>query len=60
MELLGQLTHKLKERESQAEWEYGRANEDYLARRDGYNHAIQLLSRFEEMEQAEKSPGSLC
>ena len=55
MELLGQLTHKLKERESQAEWEYGRANEDYLARRDGYNHAIQLLSRFEEMEQAEKA-----
>ncbi|HIQ98542.1 MAG TPA: SMC family ATPase [Candidatus Scybalocola faecavium] len=55
LELLGQLCSRLEEKDVQLFNQYDRANKDYLACRDRYNHSTQLLERFKELEQAEKT-----
>ena len=55
--LLGDLEHLcgiLKERCDQAQKEYNAADRNHLEKRDNYTAGIQLLKRFDELEQAEQ------
>ena len=56
-QLLGELRRLcdfLKSRTDSISREYDGANKEYLEKRDAYNNALQLIRRFEELEQAEK------
>ena len=54
MEMLKQLCEELEEQKEKLSAEYKDADKDYLKKRDEYNTAVQVIRRFEELEQALK------
>ena len=55
MEMLKQLCEKLEEQKEKLSGEYKDADKNYLKKRDDYNTAVQVIRRFEELEQAEQT-----